>query len=55
MLKKDLALKESEIIALKANIVHYENRMCSLENSLRQAQIENEKELAKVKTERDVS
>ncbi|XP_059177877.1 mitotic spindle assembly checkpoint protein MAD1-like [Physella acuta] len=53
VLKKDLALKESEIIALKANIVHYENRLCSLENSLRQAQIENERELAKVKTERD--
>ncbi|KAH9505206.1 hypothetical protein Btru_058947 [Bulinus truncatus] len=53
LLKKEIGMKEAEIIALKAKITQLENQISQCEVASRQAKIEHEKEISKLKTEKD--
>ncbi|KAI8794883.1 mitotic spindle assembly checkpoint protein MAD1 [Biomphalaria glabrata] len=53
LLKKENNLKDAEIIALRSNITNLENQIAKLSDAARQAKIEFDSEMTKMKTEKE--
>ncbi|CAL1543386.1 unnamed protein product [Lymnaea stagnalis] len=53
LLKKEVNLKDAEIISMRANLMLVENQISHSEDTIRKLHIEHEKVLAKFKSERD--